>query len=230
MLGQTRRMRSLVNVGHALGAAARVAMIDVLFDGAPHTAGELAWAAGVAPSTASSHLAVLVDAELVRVERRGRRRFFELHDRDVAGALEQLGATRSEREVSSLSQSREQRRVREARTCYDHLAGRLGVAIARHAVRQGWTGETMDDLLPPGLDACRQSFAFDPATVRARTLVRPCLDWTERQPHLAGAFGAAVATTFLSKEWVVRRPRGRALMITDAGADALRCVGVKYAG
>ncbi|MGL5911934.1 MAG: ArsR/SmtB family transcription factor, partial [Phycicoccus sp.] len=188
----------------------------------------LAEAAGVASATASEHLAVLLDAGLVEVERSGRERWFRLADAQVAELLEQLGPPVLTSAPSSFIRSREQRRVRAARTCYDHLAGRLGVALTECLVARGWLDLDRLTVLPAGAAGLADRLDIDVAALRTRRrpLVRACLDWTERRPHLAGSLGAELAAHALDRGWVARRPGSRGLDVTAEGEDTFRRLGV----
>jgi DNA-binding transcriptional ArsR family regulator len=217
----------LARIGRALGTPARAAMIHLLLDGAPHPAGELARAAGVSSGTASEHLAVLVGAGPARVEQAGRQRRYTLAGPRVAQALELLGAPPPE-PVTSLRLSREQRRVRRARTCYDHLAGQLGVALADRLVDRQWVDASFTTVTPAGRAALadRLGIDLDDQPAGRRPLVRACRDWTERRAHVAGVLGARLAATALADGWVLRRPGSRGLTITDHGHAVLDRLGV----
>jgi DNA-binding transcriptional ArsR family regulator len=208
----------------AIADPARAAMLDALLDGAPRSAGALAREAGVAASTASHHLGRLLDAGLIVVEPDGRRRAFRLARPEVAHALEALALVSPPRTSRTLRRATRAEAERTARTCYDHLAGRLGVAVCDALLDAG-------AIAPDG----ERAFALGPAAgsafaalgvaipdARRRAYARPCLDWSERRPHLAGALGAAVADTMLEREWVIRVPGTRALRVTDAGRSGLR--------
>jgi DNA-binding transcriptional ArsR family regulator len=207
-----------------LGDPTRAVMLDVLMDGEARPAGELARRAGIAPSTASEHLARLVEGRLLVVEPRGRERRYRLASADVAEVLEALQRLGSEAPVNSLRTASRNEALRAARTCYDHLAGRLGVAVtdalvARDVlrVRDGSFELTEDGepfLVHLGVDVAA-------ARGRKRIFARACLDWSERRPHVAGALGAALADAVLAQGWVRRRPSDRALRITPEGAKAL---------
>jgi DNA-binding transcriptional ArsR family regulator len=208
-------------LGRALAAPARSVFLDLLMDGSRRPAGELAAAARIGASTASEHLAVLVDSGLVVCEAHGRQRFYAIADPAVAAALEALGGLCPQTETSSLRQSREARALAGARLCYDHLAGHLGVGLTEALVGAGWLG---DDLVPP--PAAAPSFAtlgidLDRLRRGRRPLTRACPDWTERRSHLAGALGAALAQHFLAEGWVRRQPTGRGLAVTEDGRAAL---------
>ena len=208
-------------VAAAIGHPARGAMLTALFGGRARPASELAQAARVSRSTASAHLAQLVEAGLVRVDRQGRHRYHRLAGAEVAEALETLAALAPPRPVRSLRESDRARAERAARSCYDHVAGALGVALTDRLCEVGALDRSSLALLDA---APLRALGADVEAARAarRPLTRSCLDWTERRPHLAGALGAAVLDTLLEDAWVVRRPGGRALVVTPAGAAGLR--------
>ncbi|WP_067442087.1 ArsR/SmtB family transcription factor [Nocardioides jensenii] len=218
---------NLAHIGRAIGSPARAAMIYALFDGEPHSAGQLAGAAGVSSATASQHLAILSEAGVVTVRRQGRYRHYQLANSRIAHALEQLSEPGLPT-VTSLRLSREQRRVRLARTCYDHLAGQLGVALAQRMVAIEWITPPMSAVTPEGTKALADHFGLDvEASARSRRpTIRPCRDWTEQRDHIAGTLGAMIATTLLDDAWVIRRPSSRALTITEHGAERLHAAGV----
>ena len=210
-------------VAGLLGHPARARMVDALMSGERLTAGELALTAGVAASTASQHLGRLVDGGLVAVEAEGRLRLHRIAGPDVAEALEALARICPPTPVRSLRGADHRRALGHARTCYDHLAGAVGVALTDALLARRWVEPATAgwDLTAAG-EAGLAAAGVDVAGARAgrRTFARPCVDWTERRPHLAGALGAAVATTALAEGWVRRRD-GRSLAVTAAGRDVL---------
>jgi DNA-binding transcriptional ArsR family regulator len=208
----------------AIADPARAAMLDALLDGAPRSAGALAREAGVAPSTASHHLGRLLDAGLVTVAPDGRRRAFRLARPEVAHALEALALVSPPRAARTLRRATRAEAERAARTCYDHLAGALGVAVCDALVAVGAispAGEH-DYALGPAAEGTFNAIGVTPPAPTRRAYARRCLDWSERRPHLAGALGAAVADTLLAREWVTRVKGSRALLVTDAGRAGLR--------
>jgi DNA-binding transcriptional ArsR family regulator len=216
-------------VAAAIGHPARGAMLTGLFGGRALPASELASAARVSRSTASAHLAQLVDTGLVGVERQGRHRYHRLASAEVAEALETLAAVAPPRPVRSLRDSGRARAERAARSCYDHLAGALGVAVTDGLCDAGALERSSLALVDAG---SLRALGVDVPDVRAarRPLTRSCLDWSERRPHLAGALGAAVLDALLERGWVRRRPGGRALVVTPAGAAGLHdALGVEAA-
>ncbi|ODM76545.1 transcriptional regulator [Bradyrhizobium elkanii] len=203
----------------------RASILSRLMDGRPQTASELALVAGVTPQTASWHLSRLVERALLKVERRGPRRFYRLATPLVAQMLEGMMTVAAIDPHPSRPPPRIDPEMRRARTCYDHLAGELGVAVT-DAMRD--RGHLNLDQEAGELTASGRAFLGDfgidlhaPARGR-RILCRPCLDWSERRPHLAGRAGAAVADLALQRDWIRRRPQGRSVEITDAGLLAFR--------
>lgn len=211
------------------GDPARASMLHALMDGRALTASELAAVAGVAPATASGHLARLLDAGLLAVEKQGRHRYYRLASAMVAQMVESLMQV-----ASALSPPRRvatgprDAALRTARTCYDHIAGQLGVALADGLVAAGHVDLSADGglvtdqgvafLSELGIDL--SSEASGRRTTRA--LCRPCLDWSERRPHLAGRLGAALFETSLAVGWVRKREGSRALAVTRKGEAAYR--------
>lgn len=216
---------ALVEVARALADPSRAAMLDALLDGRAHAIGALARRARVAPATASSHLAALHAAGLVAVERAGRERRVCLASAEVAEVLERLAALATlatgsaPRAAGSLARGP----MRFARTCYDHLAGVLGVAVAHGLVARGWLHDTGDSLEPaPALFGWLAAHGHPVAVGAAhRPLSRACLDGSERVAHVAGRIGAAVHAVFAARRWVAPIRDSRALRLTARGAQAL---------
>ncbi|MFK0120597.1 ArsR/SmtB family transcription factor [Streptomyces sp. NPDC090994] len=203
----------------------RAACLLALLDGRAWTAGELARHAGVAPSTVSEHLGKLVAGGLLTEERQGRHRYVRLADDRVAQLVEDLTAQVAPEAVArrprSLAAAGAGSAMARGRTCYDHLAGRLGIAVtdaltARGLLRQD-TGFALTDAGLAWFDAT----GIGLARTGRRPLARACLDWTERRPHLAGVAGAALCRHALDAGWCVRIGSGRAVKVTAAGARAL---------
>ncbi|MER6101520.1 winged helix-turn-helix domain-containing protein [Streptomyces sp. NPDC001832] len=203
----------------------RAAFCLALLDGRAWTAGELARYASVAPSTASEHLGKLVAGGLLTEERQGRHRYLRLTDERAAHLVEDLAAQAVPRTVPerphTLSAVSAGSALARGRTCYDHLAGRIGIAIAdamtvRGLLRQDTGFALTDDGLSwfGGLGISLESRS-------RRPLVRSCLDWTERRPHLAGVAGAALCRHALDAGWCVRIGSGRAVKVTPDGERAL---------
>jgi len=214
-------------VASLAGDPARAAMLHALMDGRALTATELAQAATVAPQTASGHLARMTAAGLLGVEKQGRHRYYRLASPAVAQMIEGI------MQVASISDAAQRPVVvgprdaalRTARTCYDHLAGRLGVALM-DALGEGGRIELASDggLVTEAGVAFFDRIGIDIGALTARqggrparVLCRPCLDWSERRPHLAGAVGAALCSLSLANGWVRRIDGTRAVAVTPKG-------------
>jgi DNA-binding transcriptional ArsR family regulator len=215
---------NVVSLARVLGEPARAEMLDPMLDGMPHPAGELARRARVAPSTASEHLSRLREVGLVSAEASGRQRLYRLSSPEVAEALEALARLAAPEPASSLRAATRAEALRLARTCYDHLAGRVGVAVADALVAR--RALVLDDgsyRLTRRGESVLEELGLDVETARAqrRAFARACVDWTERRPHLAGSLGAELARAFLGRDWLRRRPHDRALIVTEAGREAL---------
>lgn len=219
----------VARMAQLMGEPARAGMLLALLDGRALTAHELARAGQIAPATASRHLGQLVEAGLLAVQAQGRHRYHRLASAEVAQALEglmQLAATRQPPPAPAVVTGPRDAALRLARRCYDHLGGRLAVAVADHLQHEGAvafdgdagqvTDRCADVLAPLGLDTNAL------AAPSRRPGCRPCLDWSERRPHLAGRLGALICSHCVERGWLLRHPTARALQITPAGAVALR--------
>jgi DNA-binding transcriptional ArsR family regulator len=211
----------IATIAAAIGHPARGAMLLAMLGGRAVPATDLARAAGVSPSTASAHLAQLTSAGLVVVERQGRHRYHRLAGEEVAEAIERLAAIAPPIPVRSLGDSNRRTAQRAARSCYDHLAGELGVGLADRLCEMGALDRSTLAVADPAPFAAI-GIDVDGLGRGRRPLTRSCIDWTERRPHLAGALGAAVLAAFLDGGWVVRRPRGRAVAVTPRGRAGLQ--------
>ncbi|WP_373563597.1 ArsR/SmtB family transcription factor [Streptomyces composti] len=202
----------------------RAACLLALLDGRAWTAGELARYAGVAASTVSEHLGKLVAGGLLAEERQGRHRYVRLADARVAQLVEDLAAQvpaearrapRGLREVSAGSA------MARGRTCYDHLAGRLGTAVTDAMTRRGLLRQDTGFALTDAGVEWFGRVGIELARGGRRPLARACLDWTERRPHLAGAAGAALCRHAFAEGWCVRIGSGRAVKLTAVGERVL---------
>lgn len=210
----------IAGIASLIGEASRARILQALMDGRAKTAKELAFDAGVTPQTASTHLAKLVDIGVLAVHRQGRHRYFRLANATAGHAIEALMALAPRR----LHTEEPLNALRFARMCYDHLAGRLGVAITESMVNRKWIRTDGRDfrITPLGERALRK-LGVDLRETRSkrRVFARECLDWSERQVHLSGALGAALATCFINAGWLRRAKEGRAVALTDTGRRAL---------
>jgi DNA-binding transcriptional ArsR family regulator len=211
------------------GDPARASMLNALMDGRALTASELADLSGISPQTASGHLARLVQAELLAVEKQGRHRYHRLASPAVARMIEsimQAAAGRNEPAGRKVVTGPKDAALRAARTCYDHLAGRLGVALSDALIGAGHI-----ELATDGGIVTETGFALldrlgidveNGAGLGRRVLCRPCLDWSERRSHLAGVVGAALCAHSFSAGWIRRVDGTRAVVVTPKGLQAFR--------
>ncbi|MGW7514895.1 ArsR/SmtB family transcription factor [Streptomyces sp. NPDC054796] len=221
----------LARLAALLADRTRARFCLTLLDGRAWTAGELARAAGVAAATASGHLDKLIAGGLLAEERQGRHRYVRLAGPREAQLVESLAAHAGPPPAPrSLRASSVHSAQAQARTCYDHLAGRLGVAVtdallARGLLRQGTDTGTGFAVTESGLAWFRDvGVELAPRPRGRRPLARACLDWTERRPHLAGVAGAALCAHALAENWCERVGSGRALRVTARGDEALRAL------
>jgi DNA-binding transcriptional ArsR family regulator len=227
---------NIAAIASVLADPGRWQVLAALGDGRALPASMLAAEAGVAPSTASEHLARLVRAGLLTVERHGRHRYFRLAGPHVADLLEALARVAPPTPVRSLREGTRAQALRSARTCYDHLAGRIGVAVMDSLVERGHLEPDRfehglvagDRLSAPGRAirfgvtergaAFLEEFGLDLlALPPRRPAVRYCVDWSEQRPHLAGAVGAALTSRLFDLDWIRRAERSRAVHVTDHG-------------
>ncbi|MEH1129607.1 ArsR/SmtB family transcription factor [Micromonospora sp. CPCC 206061] len=216
----------LASLAALLADETRAAMCLALLDGRAWTAGELARHAGVAPSTATEHLHRLIDGGLLVERRQGRHRYVQLAGPSVAHLIEDLSAQTAPRPVAArgLRAVTASAALRRGRTCYDHLAGRLGVAVTDGMTRAGLLDQSGGfAITPAGLAWLTGTLGLNPQELRPgkRPLARGCLDWTERRQHLAGLAGAKLCETLLDNGWVARIGSGRAVRLTPSGKAAL---------
>lgn len=214
----------LASVARLIGDETRAVFCLALLDGRAWTATELARLAGVAPSTATEHLNALVAGNLLAEQRQGRHRYVRLADQQVAQLVEDLAALAPDRVARprSLSAANRGRALAHARTCYDHLAGVVGVAIADAMTERGLLDWAHGLRLTGAGESWLAEFGIEVPAGTRRPAVRPCLDWTERRPHLAGAVGAAICRHAFDSGWITRVGATRAVTVTDLGRDALR--------
>lgn len=217
---------AIPRIAAAIGELARARMLYCLLDNRSRTSTELAVVAGVSPSTASVHLNRLTTERLVNVQVQGKHRYYRLESGDVASVLEGLcvlaGGSRSRFVPNTPS------RLRSARTCYDHMAGTLGVSLHDRLRAPGWVvslpqgGESAYDLTPKGARALGD-LGIDVEVTRSlrRRFAFACLDWSERRSHVGGALGAALLKLALKRRWVIQDLDSRALDVTSLGRGEL---------
>ncbi len=208
----------LARIAAAIAEPARTRMLCSLLDGHARTSTELSVVAGVSPSTASAHLARLQEDGLLRQLAQGRHRYYSLAGGEVAAALEALLVVAGVRRAPF--QPRTPDRLREARTCYDHMAGTVAVALNDRFVTAGWLAEHDGEYILSAEGEQRfAALGLDIPALRRqrRRFACPCLDWSERRPHLGGALGAALLALALRQGWVEQDLDSRALAVPPAG-------------
>lgn len=212
----------------------RAAILRALLPDRPLAAGELARVAGVSAATASFHLAKLLEGGLITVIRQGRHRYYRLAGHEVAAALEALGLISPGLPVRSLRQSREAAALAEARTCYDHLAGRAGVEVLDGLLRQGLLeeksgrtdrGDTSSHRFEVTGAGAKElsSFGLNLLQLRRsrRQFAGTCIDWTQRRRHLNGALAAAITSRMFELGWIERGQHRRSVRVTPVGIEGL---------
>ncbi len=213
-------------IAAAIGEPARARILYSLVDGHARTSTELAVVAEVSPSTTSVHLERLREARLVSVVVRGRYRFYSLAGSDVARALEGLSVLAGRPRAKFIPTT--PTRLRMARTCYDHMAGTVGVLLHDRLKALRWisTGPEPNDLYDVTVSGehALSTMGIDVEAARSqrRRFASPCLDWSERRPHLGGALGAALLTHALKRKWVIQDLDSRALDVTALGRREMR--------
>lgn len=215
----------IAEIAALAGDPARANILTALLDGRSMTATELAYAARVTPQTTSAHLAKLVEGGLITASPSGRHRFFRLTSPKVAQMLESIVTVAVDNRPRFRPLSRQAAALREARVCYDHLAGVLGVRIAEAMTGRGYL--VLEDeggrVTEAGQQFLRElGVDLHIAGKGRRHLCRACLDWTERRPHIGGAIGAALAGRWLEMGWIRRAKDSRAVSVTPAGERGFR--------
>jgi DNA-binding transcriptional ArsR family regulator len=225
-------------LGSLLGDRSRARMLMALADGRALPATVLAAEAGVAASAASGHLARLVDAGLLAVTVQGRHRYYRLAGPHVGDLIEALARVAPAPPVRSLREDTRAHALRHARTCYDHLAGRLGVAVMRALIDDGAIaggdgrhhpdGDGRDRLSARGhdvdyrlTDRGAERLATLGVTATAGAALEYCVDWSEQAHHLSGRVGRDLTRSLLDRDWIRRAGRGRAVHLTDLGRRRL---------
>jgi len=224
-LGTVNAIYPIASVAELIGEPARAAMLIALLDGRAMPAGELALLSRVSAQSASAHLSKLVDGGLLSVQNEGRHRYYRIASADVGHALEALGAISTVTRKFNTPPPGAPVALYLARSCYDHLAGRIAVRLASalesaKVIRP--CGERDYELGPRGI-RWFADFGVETTVLHRsrRAFARRCLDWTERRPHLAGALGAALCARMLALGWLARRPHTRAMRVTQGGEREL---------
>jgi DNA-binding transcriptional ArsR family regulator len=209
-----------------IGDPARAAILSALCDGRAQPAGALAYAARVTPQSASNHLAKLLEGGLLAVESEGRHRYYRLASPHVAAAMEALAHLAPPIRSLEAPLTPKARRLRFSRSCYDHLVGRLGVAVATQLEARGYliAGDQKQYAVTIAGHRWFQDLSIEVTALKptAAGVARRCLDWTERRHHLAGPLGAALMARLIELGWLRRDGASRAVSVTQIGISELR--------
>lgn len=211
---------NIASIATLISEPSRAAMLTALLDGRFHPASSLAYIAGVKPQTASFHLKKMKESNVIRVERHGRHRYYGLMNHEIAAILESFLSVAPNIEIKSFKQATQDKAIRYARTCYDHLAGQLGVKITDSLLNNEYLENNEDSFIVT--QKGEKFFAelkIDLQEVRKkrRTYISKCLDWSERRHHISGAVGNALLERLLELQWLSRHPDTRAIKITKEG-------------
>ncbi len=208
----------LASTAGAVADRTRARMLGALMDGRAYTATEMSVLGGVSASTASAHLRLLVEQGLIECVPQGRHRYFRITSHDVAQALESImGLAAKQSGVQSSTPAK----MRFARTCYDHMAGVVAVALHDRLIALGWLNNDSSSVSDIGRsELTRIGIHCDKSTSRRRFAIA-CLDWSERRPHTGGLLGAAILAAFESSRWIIRQLDSRELVLTVKGSKAL---------
>lgn len=203
----------------------RAAILAALMDGKFHTASELAYMASIKPQTASFHLAKLEENNLIICEKHGRFRYFRLANDEVANTLEIIMAISPLPEVRSLNQSSQLKKLESARTCYDHLAGRVSVSLTKLMEEAGYIErDNKKFLVTKSGELFFEDFGVDLVGLskKRRAFSNACLDWSERTYHLGGALGNGLFERYLELDWIETKENSREVVITDRGKSGFK--------
>jgi DNA-binding transcriptional ArsR family regulator len=216
---------NVAKVAALVSETSRAAILTVLLDGRLHPANELAYMAQIKPQTASFHLSKMVDSTIITVEKQGRHRYYGIRNPEIAQILETLLSIAPPIEIKSLKQASEDKAMRSARTCYDHLAGNLGVQLTDSLIKAGIIYEEKNAFVVTDKgEEFFKTFRIDLEVVKKkrRSFAHKCLDWSERRYHLAGSLGTALLERLFDLKWVQRIPDTRAIKITSEGKKGLK--------
>jgi DNA-binding transcriptional ArsR family regulator len=222
----------LARIASTVGDPRRIQMLVLLMEGRALTAKELALGVGIEPATATSHLKRLLDDGLVVCTSQGRHKYFRLSSEHVAELIETLMRVAPQRKTQARSLVNEP--IRQARYCYDHLAGSLGTGLLAMMLKKTWLvsqggpdAKMLEVSARGAKSLCELGVDVEEAQRRRRQFACRCLDWSERQDHLGGALGAALAERFRGLNWIERHKRSRVVQITPLGLQEFRRLGLR---
>jgi len=213
-----------IKTASLIGDPTRATILWTLLDGRAFTATELAVAAQTSPQSISMHLAKLLDADLLSVEKQGRHKYYRFSSKEVAYAVEAMANLVPKREISSINKTENYPPIKFCRTCYDHLAGKIGVALTDSLLEQKIIVKK-DNALEISKEGEKWFFDFgidiEAAQKQKRIFLKPCLDWSERRNHIAGSVGALLFNKMINEDWLRKTENSRAIIITGKGKKEL---------
>ncbi|TDO77541.1 DNA-binding transcriptional ArsR family regulator [Flavobacterium chryseum] len=213
-----------VKTATLIGDPTRASILWTLLDGRAFTATELAVVAQTSPQSISMHLAKLLDANFLSVEKQGRHKYYRFSNKEVAYAVEAMANLVPKSEISSLKKTENYPPIKFCRTCYDHLAGKIGVALTDSLLQQKIIVENENtfEISPQG-EKWFSNFGIDieEAQKQKRIFLKPCLDWSERRNHIAGSIGALLLNKMIKEDWLRKNTNSRAITITGKGEKEL---------
>jgi DNA-binding transcriptional ArsR family regulator len=207
-----------------LGDKARAIMLWSLLDGKAYTATELSICANISKQSASNHLAKLLDAQLLAVEKQGRHRYYRLANPRVAQVIESMASLIPDAQIKSINTKPKAKNIAYARTCYDHLAGELGVKITNALIKKDILKPIDNDYTVTAYGLkwfSKLDINIDELKLKKRSFAHKCLDWTERKHHLAGSLGAALLEYMICNDWIRKKKNSREVLVTSLGVKEL---------
>ncbi|HEK9102602.1 helix-turn-helix transcriptional regulator [Bacillus pfraonensis] len=215
---------NVAKIAYLISDTSRATILVQLLDGRPHPATELANAAKIQPQTASFHLQKLYEAQIIDVEKHGRHRYYKIANHEIAESLEKILYLTPPEPIRSFKQSKESKEIQYARTCYDHLAGKLGVEITNSLLNNNiLIKEDLQFKVTKKGQEFFVSFGIDLDSLhkKRRFFSKCCLDWSERQHHIAGSLGNAILERMIERKWITRALETRAVYVTPLGKQQI---------
>lgn len=207
-----------------IGDPTRAAIMWILLDGRAFTATELSIAVNTSPQNISMHLAKLLDANLLSVEKQGRHKYYRFSSKEVAYVVEAMANLIPKPEIQSKKETEKYPPIKYCRSCYDHLAGKIGVAVTDSLLSQKIIIESQNDFeISPQGEKWFSDFGIntEEAQKQKRIFLKPCLDWSERRNHIAGSIGSLLLNKMINEDWLRRTKDSRAIIITGKGEKEL---------
>lgn len=213
-----------IKIASLIGDPTRAAIMWTLLDGKAFTATELAIAANTSPQNISMHLAKLLDASLLCVEKQGRHKYYRFFNKEIAYAIEAMANLIPAPPISQKKSSENHSPIKHCRTCYDHLAGKIGVALTNSLLEQNIIIDDNNDF-EISLEGVKwfSDFGINVEEVKKqrRLFLKPCLDWSERKNHIAGSLAASLLEKMIANDWLRKTTNSRAIIITGKGEKEL---------